>query len=605
MMTAAVGTVLLGWSGASRWAYAFPIDVAEAPSTTLSLTLSSIQGARESILLNIYELTSPDIADALIERINAGVHVEVLEEGQPVGGLSAAGRGIQAQLVQAMRLAGRADRLYEMTSHAKSKRRFRFDHGKYAVIDGERLLIGSENYSPTGNPRPGTPGNRGWEVLLHDRAITEEYRMVFQGDIDMNRGDLLDLTVDGVPCGAGIPGNAKCGPIPLLDLSYLWGLIQEQKIQLPVPSSKEVVQPLAPWSKPTRLEADTVQKVTSPDTSESGLIAMINSARRTLDLEQMTFHPTWSTGSVEDADQTAGGDGETWQSQAITRPKPSRQSPLVDAVLAAARRGVKVRVLLNDEVVFDHPGRPSIHKNELTVTLLKQIAQRERLPLEAEIANLRAMGVSYIHNKGALVDGARTLVSSINWNENSLLNNREAAVLVDSRTVNAHYQQLFDGDWSRSQPKKQGAPAAAVQGSSNVVIVSEPCPDHLHVLAWIGNLRLDDPEEASFSGLSGARIEADFERQEDVHSCTLVEVGSTEHHSKHRYVQIRNRAGDSRSVALEGYTNSGLLYSIRAQAKGLGDKALNGKFPAIVYNGSGPSREKLGSALIETFEDSR
>ena len=64
----------------------FSVDVAYAPDTNLNLTVSAIKSAQHSILLNIYELTSPQIADALLAQIRAGVQVQVLEEGQPVGG---------------------------------------------------------------------------------------------------------------------------------------------------------------------------------------------------------------------------------------------------------------------------------------------------------------------------------------------------------------------------------------------------------------------------------------------------------------------------------------------------------------------------------------
>jgi phosphatidylserine/phosphatidylglycerophosphate/cardiolipin synthase-like enzyme len=57
------------------------------------------------------------------------------------------------------------------------------------------------------------------------------------------------------------------------------------------------------------------------------------------------------------------------------------------------------------------------------------------------------MNVTYIHNKGALVDGTQVLISSINWNENSVEHNRETAAIVESADVNQYYDQLFETDW--------------------------------------------------------------------------------------------------------------------------------------------------------------
>src|SRR5581483_5440124 len=130
---------------------------------------------------------------------------------------------------------------------------------------------------------------------------------------------------------------------------------------------------------------------------------------------QMTFNSAWSTaGSI---------------------------NPLLTEVIAAARRGVAVRVLLNDEKAFND-GSTSKPINPVTVAALT------RAGIPAMIANVKAMGVDYIHNKGVIVDGVRTLVSSINWDANSILKNRESAVAIDSPDVAAYYEKIFDGDWT-------------------------------------------------------------------------------------------------------------------------------------------------------------
>src|SRR5437868_3275486 len=104
------------FSGFSTWA--MPVELSNAPDNNLALTVRAIQSARKSILLNIYELTSPAIADALIVQIRAGVEVSVLEEGQPVGGMSAHGKAIQGEIVQTM---NENDHFFVMTSKAGGK----------------------------------------------------------------------------------------------------------------------------------------------------------------------------------------------------------------------------------------------------------------------------------------------------------------------------------------------------------------------------------------------------------------------------------------------------------------------------------------------------
>ncbi len=364
------------------------IEAAFAPDTTLDLTVAAIKNAKQSILLNIYELSSPYIAEALLTKIQAGVSVQILEEGQPVGGFSAASRGIESQLVQAMKSSSGANHFFVMSSNGT--RRFRFDHGKYIIIDGNQLLIGSENYSPSGNPSPGTIGNRGWEVLIHDSGIAQNFAGVFRGDASTSFGDVQDM----------VSGKAITYSPPSSSSSFA-------------------------LSGGNIFSASAVQRITSPDSSLSGILSLINHAKRSIDIELMTFDSTpWS----------AAG------------------NPLVSALQSAAHRGVSVHVLLNDESAFAHTGpdgQPiaiSNPKNQPTVDLLNRTGGS----LIAKIANIKGMGVDYIHNKGMIVDGSITLISSINWDQNSIQNNREAAVAITSSGLAGFYGNLFERDWQVS-----------------------------------------------------------------------------------------------------------------------------------------------------------
>jgi phosphatidylserine/phosphatidylglycerophosphate/cardiolipin synthase-like enzyme len=513
----------------------FSVRVAEAPTNNLALTVSAIQHAHQSIYLNIYEFTSPDIADALIGRINAGVHVEVLEEGQPVGGMSAAAKGIQAQVVQAMQTQRGDDRFFVMTSKGSAgKRRFRFDHAKYAVIDGATLLIGSENYSPTGNPSPGTKGNRGWEVLIQDATIAQAYRSVFDGDAQTRDGDVVELT-----SGALLTGRKPPKPSPS-----------------PSPAPIPAPQPGQDFT------ASSVNKITSPDSSQSGLVALIDSARSTLDIQQMTFDSAWSSGT----------------------------NPLLAAIERAASRGVQVRVLLNDEAVFNH-GNPGKEKNRPTADRINQIANAQ-----ARIANLKGMGVDYIHNKGVIVDGRFTLISSINWDENSIQHNREAAVVVESQGVAAHYENLFNSDWQVSggaTPEVQLTLPTAPSPLLESLVLN--CPDTLHIRASIGRLTLDRDDQ-SFASIENKTFSNSFARIREAEGCVLSDKGEAAGLSHKSFVEIRSHA-DGMSVSYEGYTPVGnKLFSVRSKlAK---DATLSGSFDAKVFNGSS-AREYLGNGTLE------
>jgi cardiolipin synthase len=386
---------------------AVTLDVSESPSSNLVLSLRAILSAQKSIVMNAYELTSYDVADALIQKINEGVRVELLQEGQPVGGLVPEAKDIQKKIAKAME-ANSSSQLHGywvMTSETpKGKRRFRYNHAKYIVIDEKGVMVGSENYSPSGQPEPGsTGGTRGWQTFIYDEQMSRNFLKVFRKDINTSHGDLVTLYSPKIP------------------LPKILGRVADWVESMQNVATR--IENRFSWmlsDEPKTLDADNVEFLTSPESSMVGLMAFIESAQETLDVELMSFNPMW------------GKTGEV--------------SPLFNAIVAAAKRGVKIRVLVNDSTVFGGDNDPEMK----LLAMLENVAKENHLPIQAAIADLPKMKVKYIHNKGALADGYKTLISSINWNQNSVENNRETAISVDSRSINEHYQSIFNWDWQAS-----------------------------------------------------------------------------------------------------------------------------------------------------------
>jgi cardiolipin synthase A/B len=163
---------------------------------------------------------------------------------------------------------------------------------------------------------------------------------------------------------------------------------------------------------------------------------LINAAQHTLDIEQLEF-------------------AYYWRGSNSTSSAASSVSPVVAAVIAAAQRGVQVRVLVNPDstsgnTTANPPATASQGTNAQAVSLLNGLAQSGNLQMVARIADVNAMGVEYIHNKGIIVDGQITLISSINWSQNAIQNNREAAVALTSPSLTSYYEAAFTQDWNQS-----------------------------------------------------------------------------------------------------------------------------------------------------------
>jgi phosphatidylserine/phosphatidylglycerophosphate/cardiolipin synthase-like enzyme len=120
-------------------------------------------------------------------------------------------------------------------------------------------------------------------------------------------------------------------------------------------------------------------------------------------------------------------------------------NPRLQAYIAAARRGAKVRVLL--DAYFDNQDLTSPRSNLRTVEYLTAVAQVEGLDLQARRGNPTGQG---IHNKMVLAQiggSGWAVVGSLNGGEVSAKLNREMALLVGSDEAYAYLADVFWYDW--------------------------------------------------------------------------------------------------------------------------------------------------------------
>jgi len=173
----------------------------------------------------------------------------------------------------------------------------------------------------------------------------------------------------------------------------------------------------SPAFEPYAFSGATVVPVISPDTS-SLLHSLIGEAEKSVDIE-MAY---------------------------ITNESGAELNPVLADAIDAARRGARVRVLL-DSYYYSVEGDSD---NDEMVAVINGIAAAEGLALEARCADISRGSVEKIHNKGAIVDTRKVLVSSINWNSNSPANNREVALIVDHPGVGEYFTAVFESDWDRA-----------------------------------------------------------------------------------------------------------------------------------------------------------
>jgi Putative Ig domain/PLD-like domain len=185
----------------------------------------------------------------------------------------------------------------------------------------------------------------------------------------------------------------------------------------------------ADYAKSSITPSDGTDLVWSPTDSQTQLLALINGAQHTLDIEQEEFSDT----------------------------------TLVNAIVADAKRGVTVRVVIED---------PSSYTTELN---------------EVTAAGGKVTGYSsttgfYIHGKTVIADygtsTAKAFMGSENFSSNSLNDNRELGIITTDSGVMSGLETTFSADFTGSSNNKvaifsPGTQTTATGGSVNLQIQGE------------------------------------------------------------------------------------------------------------------------------------
>ncbi|NUM88482.1 MAG: hypothetical protein HUU37_04685 [Bdellovibrionales bacterium] len=437
-------------------------DFAEAragssPDNSFKTVTEAIENARESIRLAGYMLRSLPISDRLEAAARRGVRVRVLLDGWTVGRPRSSPIDDQ-ELYNAARIvrAGGAVSYLKSEKIRREDRRFVYLHAKYLVIDDRSVVISSENFANGGFSPTSTLGSRGWVIHLTQPELAQSYAEAFDRDAKPTPG-YDDLAPYGTP------------PYKLTDKDF----VPEQKAE------EGGYEPVS--SRHVRGEM-TLERILSPDDAAAGnrsVIGAMDKARSTLFIQSLSFQPHWGPE----------------ESSPLQDP-----SPYAEAVLRAARRGVKVRVMLQPPFFARSPKTPpndgmipnfllssdlpeaaeafasggfarsawrelvaaagddddekrklSTKDNRALIEYFRRTARAENLDLQVNFFWVDDGALKLLHNKGMVVDAEKVLVSSINWTKNSILNNREAAVLVTHREVADYYEDLFQRDWQKSR----------------------------------------------------------------------------------------------------------------------------------------------------------
>ncbi|SDY40393.1 phospholipase D-like domain-containing protein [Thermoactinomyces sp. DSM 45892] len=366
-----------------------------SPDSSFSTLEKYLNSAKKTIDINVYEFQNTYLLEPIKKALSRGVKVRIFLEGQPVGGLLDQSKYVAQQITKA---GGQVRFIISDTANERYKR-YRFNHAKYAIVDGARVLMQSENWKSTGVPTTNTYGNRGWGIIIQNPSFASYVKKVFEADWNPSFRDSFPYTPGtkyGEPSAGFVPDTSN-------------------------PTGKYP----APFPAKNITGSFTVTPIFAPDATllqEKAILGMIRSAKSELLVEQLYIHKHWGN--------TKTGSPET------------TPNIYLEEMINAARRGVKVRVVLDASFLDASDPRD----NQYTIKYINEIASREKLDMEAKLFNQSAIRVDKIHNKGIIAD-QKVLVSSINWSRNSPENNREAGVIVENAEVASFYKDVFWWDF--------------------------------------------------------------------------------------------------------------------------------------------------------------
>jgi len=388
-----------------------------SPDNSFAGVRDFLRAATASLEIETYLFTHAGLADELVAAMERGVRVTMLLDGEVFGA-----RGGTYDVVRAI-----ARRLDEHPSgrgavffwrngddprhtgmDADIPDRYNHCHQKFIIADRRRLLVGSDNFTqsslPDDEPADGTNGARGAFLVTDAPCVLERAIAVWEADFDPNRQRDIHRYVprEGLDERPPRAGSARSGYTPLQPEAY---------------SAREKA----------RFELSQ-----SPDNAlrpDRGYLGHVQAAGRgDLVLVEQQYERAW------------WGYGED-----------RAPNPRLEAYLAAARRGARVRVLLSGDA-DDEDGA----KNRLTAERFNAIALEEGIDLRIALGTLpgdRPGRGAPIHNKMLLVKvgGAHWChVGSANGSETASRMNRELGLSIDSLALFAYLAEVFTGDWLRA-----------------------------------------------------------------------------------------------------------------------------------------------------------
>lgn len=219
----------------------------------------ALNEAKSSIYISIYMITAPNVIGCLSDCVKRGVSVHLLIEGH-TGGVYIDGNSDYARMLKYLVDCGADVKVMTRESEdSDNLHRYYYLHTKYGIIDGESVIISSENWDTYNftnkvvtDPLDGS--NRGWGVIVKSKDFADYMAEIFDNDASTEYGDVFEF-------------NDVFPRTELLEIHY-------------TPSTD---------SYPLETFTTAVTPILSPDNSWDATIYYIDNAKNRVGVEMLTI----------------------------------------------------------------------------------------------------------------------------------------------------------------------------------------------------------------------------------------------------------------------------------------------------------------------------
>jgi hypothetical protein len=376
-----------------------------SPDAGFTVLAEFLQATKERLTVGLYDFTSGDILRTLLGVIGTRRLPFKMVLDHPA--LNPTANQSDEQTVQAITKADRDGTvMWALTETDPDTTKWIFPtayHIKVAVRDGTAFWLSSGNWNVSNQPNLAvkTPSrgslataDRDWHVVMMDEGLATLFEAYIEHDY---------LVASGVQAGRSVEQQQLKKAI---EQAVALQRKEMQKQPSGIGKPRGVPYTLGAPKLFTRARM-TVQPLLTPDKGRKTsmyaehVLPLIQSARKSLYMQYQYIHPS-------------------------SLPADNGFEALVDAVAGAVRRKVDVRVICSE-----YENTPQyielLHERGLSSVLRVQ---------------------NNVHNKGIVVDSKTVLVSSQNWSDQGVLQNRDAGVIIGHAGVAQFFQASFLQDWA-------------------------------------------------------------------------------------------------------------------------------------------------------------